>query len=125
MTHTVPFSTGIPQVEPLVDQLKYVDDLVEICCRVRANPAARILWLYEGKVITGENGQRPYRYAHCNETLTIKYVMLSDAGHYTCQATNARGKDSSTGRLEVKIKGRQETSNFYDSRVFYLTTKIV
>ena len=84
----------------------YVDDAATFTCNVRANPAAEIFWLYEGRFINKEEQRAQYSYGDCNSTLTIPFAEPRDTGRYTCMARNSYGKTiSNTIVLAVQQKG--------------------
>ncbi|XP_028408941.1 obscurin-like protein 1 isoform X2 [Dendronephthya gigantea] len=93
---TLNTTKGKPEVElQVINKNIYVDENAFFTCKVRANPAAEIFWLYEGRFITREEQRKIYSYSDCNTTLTITFAEPKDTGRYSCMARNSYGEMTS------------------------------
>uniref|UniRef100_T1P7Q7 Myosin light chain kinase, smooth muscle n=1 Tax=Musca domestica TaxID=7370 RepID=T1P7Q7_MUSDO len=72
-------------------------------CVVRGSPRPDIVWYKDGLRIGNnmDNERLKTRKIGSTCTLTIKQVLESDAGRYTCEATNSKGRVSTFARLQV------------------------
>ena len=67
-------------------------------CTVGGNPAPRVEWRFKGKkLVPGAK----YSFKD-GGVLTIKHLNYSDAGQYTCAATNILGSSEASGNLSVR-----------------------
>ncbi|XP_078537624.1 titin-like [Lissotriton helveticus] len=84
--------------------LRSLDSIVSATCRLECKLSGSLpmsaSWFKDGKEITGEK----YRIAfgEGSASLDISRVDMSDAGIYTCRATNSAGSKESSGTLTVK-----------------------
>lgn len=72
-------------------------------CVVRGSPRPDIVWYKDGLRVGHniENERIKSRKIGSTCTLTIKEVLEADAGRYTCEATNSKGRVSTFARLQV------------------------
>ncbi|XP_075167097.1 stretchin-Mlck isoform X1 [Haematobia irritans] len=72
-------------------------------CVVRGSPRPDIVWYKDGIRIGNnpENERLKTRKIGSTCTLTIKKVLETDTGRYTCEATNSKGRVSTFARLQV------------------------
>ena len=92
----VPLGDGSPEYLTIGDNVTaLVDTPIEVTCTARGVPAPVITWSKDGN---------PLESAAKNSTLILRSARLSDAGRYTCTATNAVGKDSVL--TDVKVLGK-------------------
>ena len=71
-----------------------------LSCKVRAYPKAVIVWRKNGKPLP-QDGR--FKVSSNSNKLQIFGAELSDAGAYTCTATNTLGSDEAT--IMVVVKG--------------------
>ena len=66
-------------------------------CTVGGNPLPSVEWRFKGrKLLSGA------KYVIKEGELTIKHLNYSDAGQYTCAATNILGSSEASGNLSVR-----------------------
>ena len=97
-------SPGLPNVT-ITDGLQstlFVDQSLLITCKVRANPAASVTWLFNGKPLSKTQVRR-YKISNCNQTLYIQSVELRDKGNFTCVGTNKYGNNAAVRYVSVSI----------------------
>lgn len=72
-------------------------------CVVRGSPRPDIAWFKDGIRVANniENERIKTRKIGATCTLTIKQVSEMDAGRYTCEAANSKGRVSTFARLQV------------------------
>ena len=75
-----------------------MDQSLHITCKVRANPAASVSWLFNGKPLS-----KRYKTSNCNQTLFIQNVELRDTGSFTCVGTNEYGNNTAVRHVSVFI----------------------
>ena len=68
-------------------------------CTVGGNPRPTMNWLFNGKNLVSGG-----KYSIGEMELTVKNLNYSDAGQYTCVATNILGSSNSSGDLSVRGK---------------------
>ena len=68
-------------------------------CTVGGNPRPTVEWLFNGKNLVSGG-----KYSISEGELTVKNLNYSDAGQYTCVATNILGSANSSGDLSVRGK---------------------
>ncbi|RZF40114.1 hypothetical protein LSTR_LSTR011242 [Laodelphax striatellus] len=74
-------------------------------CIVQAEPAPNILWAHDGRILQpSEMHNIEFRNGVCR--LTMPKAELSDAGTYTCTATNLLGTSGTTASLQVSGERR-------------------
>uniref|UniRef100_A0A3B1K6E9 Ig-like domain-containing protein n=1 Tax=Astyanax mexicanus TaxID=7994 RepID=A0A3B1K6E9_ASTMX len=74
---------------------------VQMDCKVSGSQPMTVSWFKEGKEITpGEKYQIEFR--ESTATLKISHLETSDAGVFTCRATNAAGHSETSGTVSVK-----------------------
>ncbi|XP_068737512.1 uncharacterized protein [Montipora capricornis] len=66
-------------------------------CTVGGNPRPTVEWLFNGKNLVSGG-----KYSISEGELTVKNLNYSDAGQYTCVATNILGSANSSGDLSVR-----------------------
>ena len=74
-------------------------------CTVGGNPSPRIEWRFKGRKLALGAKQ-----SIKDGRLTIKHLNYSDAGQYTCVATNILGSSEASGNLSVRGKSIQITT---------------
>jgi len=76
-------------------------------CTAGGNPRPRIEWRFKGsKLLSGSK-----HWIIDNGELNIKHLNYSDAGQYTCVATNILGSHQASGNLTVRGKNVNELLN--------------
>ena len=70
-------------------------------CQVVGEPVPTISWYFNGTALEQADTTK---YIITNNTLDIVNVESSDAGTYTCNATNVVSSDTSSGVLTVNGK---------------------
>ena len=68
-------------------------------CSASGDPLPVVSWYYSGSLLT--NG---LKYAVFSGSLTVKSVVVADAGWYTCRVSNIAGMKESTAYLNVQGK---------------------
>ncbi len=69
-------------------------------CTAGGNPPPRIEWRFKGsKLVSGSK-----YWVKDDRELSIKHLNYSDAGQYTCVATNILGSHNASGNLIVRGK---------------------
>lgn len=76
-----------------------VGQRVDIPCNAQGTPLPVITWFKDGSAMLVDGGQN---IISSDGTLSIDQAMLSDAGIYTCVATNIAGSDESEITLYVQ-----------------------
>ncbi|KFO28580.1 Hemicentin-1 [Fukomys damarensis] len=76
-----------------------VSHRVDIPCNAQGSPPPVITWSKGGQTILADGEQH---IIHPGGTLTISQAMLSDAGIYSCVATNIAGSDEAEITLQVQ-----------------------
>ncbi|XP_047609819.1 hemicentin-1 isoform X2 [Phacochoerus africanus] len=76
-----------------------VGQRVDLPCSAQGTPLPVITWFKGGSAVLADGLQH---ISHPDGTLGIKQVMLSDAGVYTCVATNIAGSDETEITLHVQ-----------------------
>ncbi|XP_019490993.1 PREDICTED: hemicentin-1 [Hipposideros armiger] len=76
-----------------------VGQRVDIPCSAQGTPLPVITWLRGGSAVLGDGGQH---ISNPDGTLSINQALLSDAGIYTCVATNIAGSDETEITLHVQ-----------------------
>ena len=84
-------------------------------CTAGGNPRPRIEWRFKGSKL--QSGSKYW--IKDDGELDIKHLNYSDAGQYTCVATNILGSHQASGTLAV----RGETVNIQISKPYPLTSK--
>ncbi|XP_026465687.1 neuroglian isoform X3 [Ctenocephalides felis] len=87
--------------EAPLDEYTVDGRVVTLRCRVFGAPRPEVKWIRSGLELTGGR-----YYLRDNGDLEIRDVGFSDAGEYTCHATNKLGEDKKTGTLTVKERTR-------------------
>ena len=71
-------------------------------CTAGGNPSPTIAWSFKGsKLVSGSK-----YWIKDDGELNIKHLRYSDAGQYSCAATNILGSHNASGNLTVRGKGR-------------------
>uniref|UniRef100_A0A1I8NUE4 Muscle M-line assembly protein unc-89 n=1 Tax=Stomoxys calcitrans TaxID=35570 RepID=A0A1I8NUE4_STOCA len=92
------FTTILPgQVKALLNKEFVLE------CVLRGSPRPDIIWYKDGLRLGNnpENERVRTRKIGSTCTLTLKQVLESDTGRYTCEATNSKGRVSTFARLQV------------------------
>ena len=66
-------------------------------CTIRGNPFPSVEWRFKGRKLLSDA-----KYVIKEGGLTIKTLNYSDAGQYTCAATNILGSSEASGNLSVR-----------------------
>ncbi|OCT57560.1 hypothetical protein XELAEV_18003341mg [Xenopus laevis] len=74
--------------------------VVELRCEARASPVPGITWFKDKRPIVSSSRAT---YRESGRSLQLSRVLLSDAGTYTCRATNNAGTAEKSYRLEVYV----------------------
>ncbi|XP_069890339.1 hemicentin-1 [Dipodomys merriami] len=107
VTQTVKLSVHVPpkiQRGPKYIKIQ-VGQRVDMPCSTQGSPPPVITWLKGGRTVLVDGGQRV---SNPDGTLSIDQAMLSDAGVYTCAATNIAGRDEADITLHVQEPPRME-----------------
>jgi hemicentin len=98
---------------PVIHQQQFVEDLkvrvggdVSLVCTTRGNPKPDIKWLHNGRIM--EKGTNYVASNSLNDrssveehTVSLQQVEITDAGKYTCLASNVAGVAEKNYRLKV------------------------
>ena len=88
-----------------MDEIQDEGDTASFTCQATGEPVPTISWYFNGTLLA--NGaahtisETSINTTAINSILTIMSVELSDAGTYTCNATNVVSSDTSSGVLTV------------------------
>ena len=92
----------------LIDQVQDEGGAASFSCQATGEPVPTISWYFNGIPISNDTDVDKYDISETsvntttiNSTLTIMSVESSDAGTYTCNATNVVSSDTSSGVLTV------------------------
>lgn len=83
-------------------------DIILPCTTVGVKPIIYI-WKYNGQILTR---RKRFKFGDGRSTLRIKRVRDTDAGKYTCIATNSYG--SLSFDFNIRLKDKQKQPKFYD-----------
>lgn len=98
---------------PVIHQQQFVEDLkvkmgddVSLLCTTRGNPKPDIKWLHSGHIIekgisSVVSNSLSDRSSVEEHTLSLQKVKITDAGKYTCLASNIAGVAEKNYRLKV------------------------
>ena len=103
----------VPDISPeVIDQVQNKGDTASFMCQATGDPVPTINWYFNGTPVN-ESDVTKYTISEVtlnntaiSNTLTIMSVQSSDAGTYTCNATNVASSTASSGVLTVN-------GNFY------------
>ncbi|XP_058802233.1 neuroglian isoform X2 [Phymastichus coffea] len=84
-------------LQPPMDESTVDGKTIKMTCRVFGAPKPAVKWIRNGQELTGGR----YRTLETGD-LQIQDVTFSDAGEYSCYATNNLGNANATGHLAVK-----------------------
>ncbi|GAB1285527.1 Hemicentin-1 [Apodemus speciosus] len=76
-----------------------VGQRVDIPCNAHGSPPPVITWFKSGRPVLVDGAQHP---GNADGTLSIEQAAISDAGVYTCAATNVAGSDEVEATLHVQ-----------------------
>ena len=80
-------------------------ETVTFTCQAAGKPFPNISWYFNDIPINESDkhliSTKPLNSTSSNSTLTVKSVLSSDVGTYTCYATNEISTDASSGVLSV------------------------
>ncbi|KAK6011907.1 immunoglobulin I-set domain protein, partial [Ostertagia ostertagi] len=94
----------------LEDIAANVGDLIAtLSCNLEGNPEPQIAWFKDDKELIVSSSKYQARYSDGLSELTIKNIEESDAGRYSCRATNELGSITTKANLTVG-KRKAETS---------------
>ena len=88
----------------VMDQARNKGDAVSFTCEAIGEPIPRINWYFKGILVQNNPKYMISRNNSINiisSTLMVQSVESSDAGTYTCKATNVVSTNSSSGVLTV------------------------
>ena len=87
---------------------------VQFYCSISGNPPPRSEWKFRGrKLISGS------KHVVNDGALTIKQLNYSDAGRYSCAATNILGSHEGSGNLTVRGKNVISTFDILSETFLY------
>ena len=100
-----------------MDQRQAKGDRAIFICQATSEPVSNIThWFFNGIPINESDkyqiSTELLNYATTNNTLTVMSVKSSDVGTYTCNVSNGRSTDTSSGVLLVS--GKYLTQWLYD-----------
>ncbi|PIO76038.1 immunoglobulin I-set domain protein [Teladorsagia circumcincta] len=108
----ITFETEYPPSvkKQLEDIVANVGDLIAtLSCNLEGNPEPQIAWFKDNKELVVSSSKYQARYSDGLSELTIKNIEESDAGRYSCRATNELGSITTKANLTVG-KRKAETS---------------
>ena len=82
-------------------------------CTISGNPSPRVEWKFKGRTL--QSGLAGAKYSVERGELTVINLNYTDAGRYTCVATNILGSASGSGNLKVLGESIYEFSERFDS----------
>ncbi|XP_035222665.1 hemicentin-1-like isoform X3 [Stegodyphus dumicola] len=85
---------------------------VELDCYVDGNPKPAIIWIKDGYLV---NDTSHYKVSSNGQLLQVNHITTSDAGHYTCIASNIAGTKEKNFILDVLVPPKIKGPN-YESR---------
>jgi len=96
-----PFKDTIGVIQSLERKSIAVGKRMKLRCLVKGDPTPQVTWLFNGKYL-----QKDSKYLIRPRTLSIviRKFQESDAGNYTCVATNSAGRRRMTYLVKPKIK---------------------
>ena len=83
-----------------------VETFLSIACSVSGTPKPSVTWTKDGQSLDGDG-----IWIEVNGSLVIGSAQPSDAGRYTCTATNPAGEDTVSTNVEVAGKMLSLTVN--------------
>lgn len=98
---------------PVVHQQQFVEDLkvrvgddMSLVCAARGHPMPHIKWLHNGHIVekgvsSALSGSVADRSLVEEHKLSLQHVEITDAGKYTCLASNVAGVVEKNYRLKV------------------------
>ena len=96
-----------------MDEIEVEGDTASFTCQATGEPVPTISWYFNGTLLangaTHTISETSINTTTINSILTIMSVQSSDAGTYTCNATNVVSSDTSSGVLTVN--GEFDLSN--------------
>lgn len=97
------YIAGVPVIAN-VDSQAYatVGSIARLTCPARGHPQPVVSWRHENRILPGSDRRLSL---FSNSTLKISSVSSSDAGEYTCTATNSQG--SASHKVTLIIEGCQ------------------
>ena len=103
-----------PKTKPVFESIMnscegFEGDSVTLAHKVSAHPVPVITWLLDGRRIISSKNQE-LKFLNGIASLTLKKLMKTHAGEYTCIATNSEGESREACTLTV-VKGRNEDEN--------------
>ena len=96
-------------IDGVTDLSEIETNPVKFTCRATGEPVPSISWYFNNAVINLSDTSKYYVSNSSNQSvftssLTILNVQSSDAGTYSCRASNIIGSDQSSGLLTVNSK---------------------
>ncbi|GBM98114.1 Hemicentin-1, partial [Araneus ventricosus] len=103
--------------DEIKNELKAAEnDTLEIECYVDGKPKPIILWIKDGHLLNISNDSH-YEVFHNGQVLQISQIKSSDAGHYTCVASNVAGTKEKSFMLDVLVPPKLKGSSFESQEV--------
>ncbi|EGV94970.1 Hemicentin-1 [Cricetulus griseus] len=101
VTQSVKLSVHVPpKIQHGARHIKVqVGQRVDIPCNAHGSPPPSITWFKSGRPVLIDGAQQP---SNPDGTLSIEQAVVSDAGVYTCVATNIAGRDEAELTLHVQ-----------------------
>ncbi|ERE72247.1 hemicentin-1-like protein [Cricetulus griseus] len=101
VTQSVKLSVHVPpKIQHGTRHIKVqVSQRVDIPCNAHGSPPPSITWFKSGRPVLIDGAQQP---SNPDGTLSIEQAVVSDAGVYTCVATNIAGRDEAELTLHVQ-----------------------
>nr|XP_042899314.1 hemicentin-1 isoform X1 [Parasteatoda tepidariorum] len=100
------------------NELKAVENSTsKLECYVDGNPKPLIIWIKDGHLLNLESESKHYKLFYEGQVLQIQDVKQSDAGRYTCIASNTAGTKERSFSLNVHALPKLQGSNFETQEV--------
>ncbi|XP_055948498.1 hemicentin-1-like isoform X2 [Argiope bruennichi] len=103
--------------DEIKNELKAAEnDTLQIECYVDGKPKPIILWIKDGHLLNISDDSH-YEIFHNGQVLQINQIKSSDAGHYTCVASNVAGTKEKSFMLDVLVPPKLKGPNFESQEV--------
>ena len=88
-------------VQPLADVEARLGETTMLECKVAGNPTPKVRWIKDDEVIVPSDG---VLLVEEDTVLILSNTKQSDSGVYTCEVSNALGKETDSARLSIKAR---------------------